>query len=95
VDAMKKYIEGGGRGLFALDPPLKFKGQEIADNAALAGQLASWGVSSRKAWVNREGVAPRRYDEPWFVCWEGPSAFRNRPDDYLPAGMVITLCPKS
>jgi ABC-type uncharacterized transport system involved in gliding motility auxiliary subunit len=48
VDGIKKYIEGGGRGLFALDPPLKFKGQEIGDNAALTGQLANWGVTLDK-----------------------------------------------
>jgi ABC-type uncharacterized transport system involved in gliding motility auxiliary subunit len=48
VDAIRKYIEGGGRGLFALDPPLQFKGQEIAENAALAGALANWGVTLDK-----------------------------------------------
>jgi ABC-type uncharacterized transport system involved in gliding motility auxiliary subunit len=48
VDAIKKYVEGGGRGLFALDPPLKFKGQEIGDNDALSGQLAKWGVTLDK-----------------------------------------------
>ena len=48
VDTIKKYIEGGGRGFFALDPPLQFKGDEIAPNAALAGQLANWGVTLDK-----------------------------------------------
>ncbi len=48
VEAIKKYVEGGGRALFALDPPLQFKGQEIGENAALAGQLASWGVTLDK-----------------------------------------------
>ncbi len=48
VDSLKKYVEGGGRALFALDPPLKFQGQEIADNAALTTQLAAWGVTLDK-----------------------------------------------
>ncbi len=48
VDGMKKYVEGGGRALFALDPPLQFKGQEIAENTALTGQLAAWGVTLDK-----------------------------------------------
>lgn len=48
VDAIKKYVEGGGRALFALDPPLQFKGDEIAPNAALTGQLANWGVTLDK-----------------------------------------------
>jgi ABC-type uncharacterized transport system involved in gliding motility auxiliary subunit len=45
VEGIKKYVEGGGRALVAIDPPLKFKGQEIAGNQALAAQLASWGVT--------------------------------------------------
>ena len=48
VEGIKKYVEGGGRALFALDPPLQFKGQEIAENAALTGQLANWGVTMGK-----------------------------------------------
>jgi ABC-type uncharacterized transport system involved in gliding motility auxiliary subunit len=48
VEAIKKYVEGGGRAFFALDPPLKFQGQEISDNDALTGQLANWGVTLDK-----------------------------------------------
>ncbi len=47
VDALKKYVENGGRALFLLDPPLKV-GQEIADNDALTGLLQSWGVTAEK-----------------------------------------------
>src|SRR5881396_693703 len=39
VDAIKKYIEDGGRVFFMLDPPLKMGRSEIADNDALAGLL--------------------------------------------------------
>jgi ABC-type uncharacterized transport system involved in gliding motility auxiliary subunit len=48
VDALKKYVEDGGRALFMLDPPLKIGRSEIADNDALAGLLASWGVTLQK-----------------------------------------------
>src|SRR5215471_16053479 len=48
VDAIKKYVEEGGRALFLLDPPLKMGRPEIADNDALAGLLASWGVTLDK-----------------------------------------------
>jgi ABC-type uncharacterized transport system involved in gliding motility auxiliary subunit len=48
VDALKKYVEEGGRTLFLLDPPLKFGRSEIADNDALATLLQSWGVTLEK-----------------------------------------------
>lgn len=48
VDAIKKYVEDGGRALFMLDPPLKLGRSEIADNDALTNLLASWGVTMQK-----------------------------------------------
>lgn len=48
VDAIKKYVEGGGRALLMLDPPLKIGRSEIADNDALAALLQSWGVTMDK-----------------------------------------------
>jgi ABC-type uncharacterized transport system involved in gliding motility auxiliary subunit len=48
VDALKKYVEDGGRALFMLDPPLKIGRSEIADNDGLSGLLASWGVTLQK-----------------------------------------------
>jgi ABC-type uncharacterized transport system involved in gliding motility auxiliary subunit len=48
VDALKKYVEGGGRALFLLDPPLKIGRSEISDNDALTALLASWGVTLQK-----------------------------------------------
>jgi len=44
VDALKKYVEGGGRAMFLLDPPLKI-GRPTADNDALDNVLQGWGVS--------------------------------------------------
>jgi ABC-type uncharacterized transport system involved in gliding motility auxiliary subunit len=48
VDAIKKYVEDGGRALFMLDPPLKVGHSEIADNNALTTLLQSWGVTMQK-----------------------------------------------
>ena len=47
VDALKKYVEQGGRAMILLDAPLKF-GRPTADNAALSDLLQSWGVSFDK-----------------------------------------------
>jgi ABC-type uncharacterized transport system involved in gliding motility auxiliary subunit len=48
VDAITKYVENGGRALLMLDAPLKSGRSEIADNAALASVLQSWGVTLDK-----------------------------------------------
>lgn len=48
VDAIKKYVEDGGRGFFLLDPPLQLGRSRIAENDALTGLLASWGVTLDK-----------------------------------------------
>jgi len=48
VDAIKKYVEGGGRAFFMIDPPLKIGRAEIADNDALTSLLQSWGVTLDK-----------------------------------------------
>jgi len=48
VDAIKKYVEGGGRALLMLDPPLKLGRSITADNDALTRVLQSWGVTLNK-----------------------------------------------
>lgn len=48
VDAIKKYVENGGRAIFMLDPPLKLGRKEISDNKPLIDLLASWGVTVDK-----------------------------------------------
>jgi ABC-type uncharacterized transport system involved in gliding motility auxiliary subunit len=47
VDAIKKYVEQGGRAMILLDAPLKF-GRPTADNTALTDLLQNWGVSMDK-----------------------------------------------
>ncbi len=48
VDAIKKFVEDGGRAFFMLDPPLKMGRSEIADNNALTSLLQGWGVTVDK-----------------------------------------------
>jgi ABC-type uncharacterized transport system involved in gliding motility auxiliary subunit len=48
VDAIKNYVEGGGRAFFMLDPPIQFGSSEIATNDSLTSLLASWGVTLDK-----------------------------------------------
>jgi ABC-type uncharacterized transport system involved in gliding motility auxiliary subunit len=48
VDAIKKYVEDGGRALLMVDPPLKIGRNEVADNDALMKLLQSWGVTPDK-----------------------------------------------
>jgi ABC-type uncharacterized transport system involved in gliding motility auxiliary subunit len=48
IDAIKTYVEGGGRALFMLDPPIQFGSSEIAANDALTSVLESWGVTLDK-----------------------------------------------
>jgi ABC-type uncharacterized transport system involved in gliding motility auxiliary subunit len=48
VDAIKNFVEGGGKAILMLDPPLKFAKENIDENAALAGVLAGWGVTLDK-----------------------------------------------
>src|SRR5579863_3997137 len=48
VDAIKNYVENGGRAFLMLDPPLQIGSSSIADNDALAGVLQNWGVTLEK-----------------------------------------------
>ncbi len=48
VDAIKKYVEDGGRALLMLDAPMKIGASPVADNDALTNLLASWGVGVDK-----------------------------------------------
>jgi ABC-type uncharacterized transport system involved in gliding motility auxiliary subunit len=48
VDAIKSYVEKGGRGFFMLDPPIQFGRSEIAANDALTNLMQSWGVTLDK-----------------------------------------------
>jgi ABC-type uncharacterized transport system involved in gliding motility auxiliary subunit len=51
IDALKTLVQDGGRALFLLDPPLKVRGREVADNAPLSDLLATWGVTPQKVLV--------------------------------------------
>lgn len=48
INAIKTYVENGGRALFMLDPPFKLGRSEITDNDGLTNLLQSWGVTVSK-----------------------------------------------
>ncbi|WP_031496980.1 GldG family protein [Bryobacter aggregatus] len=48
VDSLKKYVEGGGKALFMLDPPFNVEKLRVNENKALVDALASWGVTLNK-----------------------------------------------
>jgi len=48
INAIKNYVEGGGRAMFLIDPPLDFGREHIAQNEGLMNLLASWGVTPAK-----------------------------------------------
>ncbi|MGC2658354.1 MAG: GldG family protein, partial [Bryobacteraceae bacterium] len=54
VTAIKNYIEGGGRGMFLLDPPLDFPKLHVAQNDGLDKLLGSWGVTPQNDLVLEE-----------------------------------------
>jgi ABC-type uncharacterized transport system involved in gliding motility auxiliary subunit len=51
VKAVKSYVEGGGRALIALSPPVKLGRQEIGDNQGLVKMLAGWGVTLNRDFI--------------------------------------------
>ena len=48
VDAIKTYVENGGRALLMIDPPLKLGREEYSGSPALAAVIQSWGVTLDK-----------------------------------------------
>jgi ABC-type uncharacterized transport system involved in gliding motility auxiliary subunit len=48
IDALKKYVEDGGRALFLLNPALNLGKEQITDNEPLMSLLSSWGVTPSK-----------------------------------------------
>jgi ABC-type uncharacterized transport system involved in gliding motility auxiliary subunit len=48
VDAIKKYVESGGRALIMLDAPVRMAKDTVGENALLTGVLAGWGITMNK-----------------------------------------------
>ncbi len=48
VNAIKAYVESGGKALIMLDPPVKLARDETDENAALDKLLQSWGIALNK-----------------------------------------------
>jgi len=82
VASIKAYVEGGGRALFMLDPPLKFAQSEISDNQGLTDLLAGWGVTLDKDLVldltsQGVGLGP---EMPLVVNYESHAIVREMKD---------------
>ncbi|HEX4227584.1 MAG TPA: GldG family protein [Bryobacteraceae bacterium] len=54
VTAIKNYVEGGGRAMFLLDPPLDFSRLHVAQNQGLDTLLTGWGVTPQNDLVLEE-----------------------------------------
>jgi len=48
ANAIKAYVEGGGRVLLMLDPPVQLGREETGENPALVKMIDSWGVTLNK-----------------------------------------------
>ena len=48
VDAIKTYVENGGRALFLIDPPLKLGREDNAGSPGLSAVIQNWGVTINK-----------------------------------------------
>lgn len=48
TDAIKTFVEGGGKALFLMDPALQLRGGSTDENTTLDALLASWGVTLNK-----------------------------------------------
>jgi ABC-type uncharacterized transport system involved in gliding motility auxiliary subunit len=48
VDAIKTYVQNGGRALFLIDPPLKLGREDNSGSPALASLIQTWGVTLNK-----------------------------------------------
>ncbi len=48
TDAIKNFVEGGGKALFLMDPALQLRGGSTDENTSLDALLANWGVTLNK-----------------------------------------------
>jgi len=48
INALKTYVEAGGKALFLVDPPVQLGKDNVSENAPLVDLLASWGVTLNK-----------------------------------------------
>jgi ABC-type uncharacterized transport system involved in gliding motility auxiliary subunit len=61
VNAIKVYVENGGRALIMLDPVFDFARESSGENAALIGLLTSWGVTVEKNLVLDENPVSQMF----------------------------------
>jgi ABC-type uncharacterized transport system involved in gliding motility auxiliary subunit len=84
VDAIKNFVENGGRALIMIDPPLKLQKMETDENPALAAMLGAWGVTPAKNLVldlsgmgQQAGLGP---EYPLVISYESHPIVREMKD---------------
>jgi ABC-type uncharacterized transport system involved in gliding motility auxiliary subunit len=92
VQAIKTYVEGGGRALFAIDPPLGAKGQPAAENAGLVSTLAGWGVTLDKDVVIDPNPVNRLFGFSAAVVLVGSYGTQPIVRDMKDVGTAFPLC---
>jgi ABC-type uncharacterized transport system involved in gliding motility auxiliary subunit len=92
VQAIKTYVEGGGRALFAIDPPLSTKGQQAAENAGLVNTLAGWGVTLHKDVVIDPNPVNRLFGFSAAVVLVGSYGTQPVVRDMKDVGTAFPLC---
>lgn len=84
VTALKSYVEGGGRALVMLDPPIKLARDETDENVALTKMLADWGVTLNKDLVLELSPVGRLFglgpEMPLVNKYESHAVVRNMRD---------------
>jgi gliding motility-associatede transport system auxiliary component len=63
IDALKKYVESGGRAVFEFDPVLNLPEQRLGDTPALAKLVEGWGVTPNSDVVLDLSAASRLFGQ--------------------------------
>ena len=99
VDAIKQYVENGGRAFFLLDPPLKFVQPSVDDNMALTDALAGWGVTVEKDLVLDLSGVGQLYgvgaDFPIVMAYSSQAIVRDMKDTWTGFPLARSLAIKN
>jgi ABC-type uncharacterized transport system involved in gliding motility auxiliary subunit len=99
VKAVKAYVEGGGRALILLDPPLKFARDETDENAELGKLLKEWGVTVNNDLVLELSGVSRVFglgpEMPLVASYESHAIVREMKETATTFPLIRTLEAKS
>ncbi|MBM3737147.1 MAG: hypothetical protein FJW39_15310 [Acidobacteria bacterium] len=99
VNAVKKYVEEGGRALILLDPPVQLARDETDENAALANVIKSWGVTLNKDIVLELSSVSRLFglgpEMPMVASYESHQIVREMKETATAFPLIRTLDVKT